>query len=224
MDRIHIEKEIEEIRTPELFLAYHPNSHVFSRHYYVTQEELQQRTCKLHFHPGEIICMSRFTEATKSEVTSLIADGLSLHIQEIMDWGKRDPFHALEICAFYDHPIGDGVVKGTDWNHLFALSGICIVLQLSDRKDHFFEITTAYPIPDFDEVDEILDAMDEYQITRIKSAGWKKGTCSRLFLFVLRILTFFIKSSMIVIRVFYMLYAEAGYTTPTHPVSGFLYV
>lgn len=80
----------------------------------------------------------------------------------------RDPFHALEICAFYDHPIGDGVVKGTDWNHLFALSGICIVLQLSDRKDHFFEITTAYPIPDFDEVDEILDAMDEYQITRIK--------------------------------------------------------
>lgn len=101
MDRIHIEKEIEEIRTPELFLAYHPNSHVFSRHYYVTQEELQQRTCKLHFHPGEIICMSRFTE---------------------------------------------------------------------------------------------------------------------------RILTFFIKSSMIVIRVFYMLYAEAGYTTPTHPVSGFLYV
>ena len=191
MDRIHIEKEIEEIRTPELFLAYHPNSHVFSRHYYVTQEELQQRTCKLHFHPGEIICMSRFTEATKSEVTSLIADGLSLHIQEIMDWGKRDPFHALEICAFYDHPIGDGVVKGTDWNHLFALSGICIVLQLSDRKDHFFEITTAYPIPDFD---------------------------------VLRILTFFIKSSMIVIRVFYMLYAEAGYTTPTHPVSGFLYV
>ena len=85
MDRIHIEKEIEEIRTPELFLAYHPNSHVFSRHYYVTQEELQQRTCKLHFHPGEIICMSRFTEATKSEVTSLIADGLSLHIQEIME-------------------------------------------------------------------------------------------------------------------------------------------
>lgn len=169
MDRIHIEKEIEEIRTPELFLAYHPNSHVFSRHYYVTQEELQQRTCKLHFHPGEIICMSRFTEATKSEVTSLIADGLSLHIQEIMDWGKRDPFHALEICAFYDHPIGDGVVKGTDWNHLFALSGICIVLQLSDRKDHFFEITTAYPIPNFDEVDEILDAMDEYQITRINS-------------------------------------------------------
>lgn len=168
MDRIHIEKEIEEIRTPELFLAYHPNSHVFSRHYYVTQEELQQRTCKLHFHPGEIICMSRFTEATKSEVTNLIADGLSLHIQEIMDWGKRDPFNALEICAFYDHPIGDGVVKGTDWNHLFALSGICIVLQLSDRKDHFFEITTAYPIPDFDEVDEILDAMDEYQITRIK--------------------------------------------------------
>ena len=100
MDRIHIEKEIEEIRTPELFLAYHPNSHVFSRHYYVTQEELQQRTCKLHFHPGEIICMSRFTEATKSEVTSLIADGLSLHIQEIMDWGKRDPFHALEIFPF----------------------------------------------------------------------------------------------------------------------------
>ena len=96
MDRIHIEKEIEEIRTPELFLAYHPNSHVFSRHYYVTQEELQQRTCKLHFHPGEIICMSRFTEATKSEVTSLIADGLSLHIQEIMDWGKRDPFHAFD--------------------------------------------------------------------------------------------------------------------------------
>ena len=99
MDRIHIEKEIEEIRTPELFLAYHPNSHVFSRHYYVTQEELQQRTCKLHFHPGEIICMSRFTEATKSEVTNLIADGLSLHIQEIMDWGKRDPFHAFEISA-----------------------------------------------------------------------------------------------------------------------------
>lgn len=38
MDRIHIEKEIEEIRTPELFLAYHPNSHVFSRHYYVTKK------------------------------------------------------------------------------------------------------------------------------------------------------------------------------------------
>ena len=101
-----------------------------------------------------------------------------------MDWGKRDPFHALEICAFYDHPIGDGVVKGTDWNHLFALSGICIVLQLSDRKDHFFEITTAYPIPDFDEVDEILDAMDEYQITRIKQpAGRKRRVHVFFFLF-----------------------------------------
>ena len=30
------------------------------------------------------------------------------------------------------------------------------------------QIILAYPIPDFDEVDEILDAMDEYQITRIK--------------------------------------------------------
>ena len=69
--------------------------------------------------------------------------------------GKRSIPCIGNLC-FYDHPIGDGNVKGTDWNHLFALSGICIVLQLSDRKDHFFEITTAYPIPDFDEVDEIL--------------------------------------------------------------------
>lgn len=159
-------REIEELRIPELFLAYHPNSHVFSRHYNISHSELKKRTCKMPFRTDEIICMSRFTSEKKSMITGLIADGLLKYFDDIMFWEKHNPFHALEICISFNHPIGEGVVKGTDWNHLFQLSALRIILQISDRKDRLFQITTAYPVPDYDEVDEILDAIDEYQMIR----------------------------------------------------------
>lgn len=163
-----IYREIEELRVPELFLAYHPHSHVFTRHYNISHSDLKKRVLKIPFRTDEIICMSRFTGSEKADITNLIADGLIQHIQDILSWGKKDPYHALEICVSYGYPIGDGVVKGTDWNHLFHLSALRIILQIADRKDRLFQITTAYPIPDYDEVDEILDSIDDYQTLKFR--------------------------------------------------------
>ena len=68
----------------------------------------------------------------------------------------------IEICVTFDAPIGDGIVKGTDWNKTFPMSNLRIVLKNSDIRGRLFEIITAYPVPGYDEVDQILDAMEEY--------------------------------------------------------------
>lgn len=163
-----LEREIRELSIPELFQAYHPNSHVFIRHYGISKKDLINRIRKIPYKKDEIACASKFliseeNDRDKQKISEMVSQCLLKHQKGIEKWIKTDPFHAFEICEKFPQPIGEGIVKGTDWNVMFPMSNLRIVLKNSDIKGRLFQVMTAYPVPGYDEVDDILDAMEEWE-------------------------------------------------------------
>lgn len=156
-------REIKEMTTPELLECYNPGNHVFTRHYQMSEREMKARIRKAPVPSnGELLCISRFTSDNKAEIAAMVAKCLLDESDTIMKWYKLNPFQPYEAKKTFDHTIGEGIVKGTDWNHLFPLSKLYVVIRLSDIRGRLFQIVTAYPAPSFDEVDDIYDAIDAW--------------------------------------------------------------
>lgn len=155
-------REIHDVTIPELFEAYHPKNHVFRRHVQVTRKDLRQRLRKIPYVEDEIVTMSRFDSKDAHFLTRMIFRCLYDNQGEIQKWIKENPFHLLQVCMDVDAPIGEGVVKGTDWNQFFPMSRIHVVLKYSNLPGRLFQIVTAYPVPNLDETDQIWEAIDSW--------------------------------------------------------------
>ena len=138
-------RELDEISIPELFQAYNPENHIFSRHYHVSEKEMKARIRKAPMpEPGSMLLISRFT-GTREEIITLVIYVLRQNLDEIIEEFTRNPYGLIEICGSFERPIGEGIAKGTDWNRLFSMSNLRLVIKASDIRGRLFQIVTGYP-------------------------------------------------------------------------------
>jgi len=79
---------------------------------------------------------------------------------EIKNWIKKDVEAYIELSISSELITGEGIAFHTDWKNIFSVHSVVVVLH-RDRNNLFY-VKTAYPIAGFDDVDDILDAMEEY--------------------------------------------------------------
>lgn len=159
-------RELDEISMPELFQAYNPENHIFSRHYHVSEKEMKARIRKAPMpEPGSMLLISRFT-GTREEIITLVICVLRQNLDEIIEEFTRNPYGLIEICGSFERPIGEGIAKGTDWNRLFSMSNLRLVIKASDIRGRLFQIVTGYPELSLDETDIVYDAMEEWTASR----------------------------------------------------------
>lgn len=154
-------REIKEAGVKELFLSYHSKSHALERHCGLSHMDLKNRIRKIPYQEDDITVMSRFTE-DESGIVSLIQSCLESNFKGIRFWLESGNGNALELVKPFHHPVGDGIVKGTDWNVLHPMSSVRVMIAPSDIRGRLFKVITAYPVPDMDECDEIWDSIDEW--------------------------------------------------------------
>lgn len=153
-----IRKEIEDTKQHELFLAYHGYNHALSRHLDVSLDEMKERIKRKVF--SNDIDLDRLAE--------MIYTCLIENLDAIVTWVQNGCCKTEEYVFEFPYPIGEGIVMGTNWNQLFPMSKINVVLEESTFKGRYFHILSAYPLPNIDEVDEIWNAKDEWQERRIR--------------------------------------------------------
>lgn len=159
MDRL--KREIDDILNEDLFRAYHEErgGHTICRHVGINREELKARIRHLPYVKDQLIVVSRFIGST-SDVILHIHDCLENNRDTITQWLGSEC--VLELTYSFPQPIGDAIVKGTDWNILHTMSDIWVVIAPSKCKDRLFRIKTTYPVFNLDETDTAWDAVDEY--------------------------------------------------------------
>lgn len=155
-------REFQDITTPELFRTYHPTgySHLMERHINKSLKDLKARLRKIPFNPdGDLTIMSRFNEdIDEQKALDMAYQCLLANENEIRKWAKKITPKKDFIFEF-PTPIGDGIVKGSDWNKTHKFSAICVVLGPSNRDGRLFEIISIYPTPGFEEIDEVWEAV-----------------------------------------------------------------
>ena len=167
--------EIDDVKTPELFLAYHAkwNSHLISRHMCVSINDLKQRLSRIPFKADEIVSMSRFYSESISEVANFIYICLRENGRALYLWLEGGRKSLLELDYDFSEPIGDCLVKGTDWRYPIPNSRIRVLVGYPENNDRLFKVINAYPELNNAEVDLAWDAIDAYAET-IKDRSDKK--------------------------------------------------
>ena len=157
-------QEIEEIQDKALFYTY-LSFNLDEQHIFVDSNALRQKLRMLPVYGDEMCMYSHFFGCT-DDVLPLIQTCVQENLQYL---GKWNPCHtALVLHSDFPKPIGTGIVKGTDWNTLFPMSRIRVILQKSKIPGRAFRIATAYPVPNVEEMNEIWDAMDAFSIQHSK--------------------------------------------------------
>ncbi len=162
-----LQQEIEEIRDKALFYTYHSSS-LSEQHIFVDSNALRQKLRLLPNYNSNEMCMySRFYGHT-DDVLPLIQTCVQENLQYLEKWNPRNT--ALVLHTDFPEPIGTGIVKDTDWNTLFSMSRIRVILGKSKISERTFRIVTAYPVPNIEEMNEIWDAMDDFSIQQVKKS------------------------------------------------------
>ena len=157
-------QEIEEIQDKALFYTY-LSFNLDEQHIFVDSNALRQKLRMLPVYGDEMCMYSHFFGCT-DDVLPLIQTCVQRNLQYLEKW---NPCHtALVLHTDFPKPIGTGIVKGTDWNTLFPMSRIRVILQKSKIPGRAFRIATAYPVPNVEEMNEIWDAMDAFSIQHSK--------------------------------------------------------
>lgn len=164
-----IKREINDVLFPELLMAYHGErheSHLFTRHMDVSLKELKNRLRRFQVGQDDIVKSSRFLTNDLSEIAKQLHTCLEQNYAKIEDWHKSRRMGKLEISCVFPSPIGECIVKNTDWNETFQESVLVVILVESDIPGRLFRILTAYPDATLDEIDVIYDAIDLFQANR----------------------------------------------------------
>ena len=157
-------QEIEEIQDKALFYTY-LSFNLDEQHIFVDSNALRQKLRMLPVY-GDEMCMFSHFFGGSDDVLPLIQTCVQRNLQYLEKW---NPCHtALVLHTDFPKPIGTGIVKGTDWNTLFPMSRIRVILQKSKIPGRAFRIATAYPVPNVEEMNEIWDAMDAFSIQHSK--------------------------------------------------------
>lgn len=136
-------KEISNIALSEL-------GHADKLHIKVTNKDLIDRI----LYPDtkmdgrlENYCKTLATRFYSEEVAIKAArETLERNQKQLISWTELRFEKRMEIECFFKNPIGEGIVKGTDFNNPYPMNGIRLILSLGYNSD-FFDIITAYPIP-----------------------------------------------------------------------------
>lgn len=159
-------QEIEEIQDKALFYTY-LSFNLDEQHIFVDSNALRQKLRMLPVYGDEMCMYSHFFGCT-DDVLPLIQTCVQENLQYL---GKWNPCHtALVLHSDFPKPIGTGIVKGTDWNTLFPMSRIRVILGKSKTPERSFRIVTAYPVPNMEEMDAIWDAMDAFSAQQVKKS------------------------------------------------------
>lgn len=153
-------REIEEIKSVELFRAYHDAAHMERRHVQIDDNGLRRRLFKFALVPDEPIISSRFT-IPMQEIVEDIHSCILSNLKELDNWDvyRKD----LALVFPVGKVIGHGFIQRTDTTHAFPMSAVRVILSAPVRKGRLFCIKTAYPVPDMDEIDLVWDAKDAYE-------------------------------------------------------------
>ncbi|MCQ4774960.1 hypothetical protein NE634_14675 [Lacrimispora saccharolytica] len=161
-----LQQEIEEIRDKVLFYTYH-SSNLDEQHILVDTNALRQKLRMLPVY-GDEICMYSHFFGCADDVLPLIQTCVQQNLQYLEKWNPSNT--ALVLHSNFPKPIGTGIVKGTDWDTLFPMSRIRVILEKSKISGRTFRIATAYPVPNMEEMDAIWDAMDAFSAQQVKKS------------------------------------------------------
>ncbi len=163
-----IKREMEEILNVYLFRTYNPvgYEHIAERHMEINLKDLQKRLSKIPFDKyGDIQSMSRFLKGMSMEqVCTMIYGCMSANEKNIRTFLSGNTVgKARDYYMDFPHPIGEGIVKGTDECSFFEMSRLCVIVGHSDNDERKMEIISAYPVFAYDEIDDVIDAVEEWQ-------------------------------------------------------------
>ena len=159
-----LQQEIEEIQDKVLFSIHH-SSNLSEQHIFADTNALRQNLRLLPVY-GDEMCMFSHFFGGSDDVLPLIQTCVQRNLQYLEKWNPRNT--ALVLHTDFPEPIGTGIVKDTDWNTLFSMSRIRVILGKSKISERTFRIVTAYPVPNIEEMNEIWDAMDAFSIQHSK--------------------------------------------------------
>lgn len=153
-------REIEELKTVELYRAYHDAAHMEKYHLKIDDNWLRNRLFQGPAAPDELIISSKFT-IPMQEIVDDIYDSIMKNLKELDKWNiyREDLAFSMPLGKV----IGYGFVQRTDTTHPFQMSAIRVILSAPVQKGRLFYVKTAYPVPDMDEVDEVWDAKEAYE-------------------------------------------------------------
>lgn len=145
------------------------NAHVFQKHHGRTREDLIKEALHKRVNPAILQAASSFD-------TDKVGDRKNLEkilikclrnpktIEAIIDWQEKNPAKPMVLKFRFSHPIGSGIVIGTDWNkYMFSFSDLHIVLKTSSKNNFIFDFVTAFPFPNREEREACLLAKREWQ-------------------------------------------------------------
>ena len=161
-----LQQEIEEIQDKVLFSIHH-SSNLSEQHIFADTNALRQNLRLLPVY-GDEMCMFSHFFGGSDDVLPLIQTCVQRNLQYLEKWNPRNT--ALVLHTDFPEPIGTGIVKDTDWNTLFSMSRIRVILGKSKISERTFRIVTAYPVPNIEEMNEIWDAMDDFSIQQVKKS------------------------------------------------------
>lgn len=153
-------REIEELKTVELYRAYHDAPHMEKYHVKIDDNWLRNRLFQGPAVPNELIISSKFT-IPMHEIVDDIHACIMKNLKDLDNWNVYREDLALSIPL--GKVIGYGFVQRTDTTHPFQMSAIRVILSAPVRRGRLFYVKTAYPVPDMDEVDEVWDAKEAYE-------------------------------------------------------------
>ena len=161
-----LQQEIEEIQDKVLFSIHH-SSNLSEQHIFADTNALRQNLRLLPVY-GDEMCMFSHFFGGSDDVLPLIQTCVQRNLQYLEKWNPRNT--ALVLHTDFPEPIGTGIVKDTDWNTLFSMSRIRVILGKSKISERTFRIVTAYPVPNIEEMNEIWDAMADFSIQQDKKS------------------------------------------------------
>lgn len=157
----NIAREIDEILDPIIFDASHElKGHCLFEHV-ISDRDLKLKLKYMRkAQYGEIVIASRFF--SKEQARKVIYMLLKKNESAIITWRKELDEPYLEIEGNFREAIEEGIAKNTDFNNLFPLHRLRVVLVKGDSIGRAFYIKTAYPVNSISDNEAIYNAMDNW--------------------------------------------------------------
>lgn len=161
---------LNSINTANGFRKENRHTHIYSRHIGISDMQMQDRLRHIPFQRDEIIASSRFY----NECTAIMATCacLWLHENELLEYLANDRQEMLHISRDFKCTIGESFVKETNWEQIFPMSRVIVVVAKTEDKHNPLKIITAYPIFTMDEVDTVWDAIDDWLAKKRVKKQW----------------------------------------------------
>ena len=157
-----IKQQINDLRDPMLFMAYHHEGHAIERH--ILSDDELRRSLWVKPRPNsvdDIVMVTRFQ--SKEKALEIIAETLDANVNEIAKWLLCDSKEDFEATAVFNESTGDGLAKNTDWTNTIPVHGARVILRKNFKIiGRSFVVVTAYPFGAVDDIDSIYAAIDDF--------------------------------------------------------------